>query len=576
MLLNHNMAIGRLLHKSTSRLLHKSSAVLFVTLVVIITAACQHRTESDSSERKELDNYQNAAMEAQKNGDIQKMSKLVKEFYEVSQKGHSAFFKASAASAYSSHLIVMGKPEEGKKILDEAMRMASQFDNDTLMMEIYNGYGLYEMGAGRNYFAAAEHYLKSLEYARKFNDKESIFTMLVNLGFTMSETRDTTGLKYALEAYQLAEQLGSKPYMAYAAQRVVEQMGLRGNFDEQLPWMKKFIEIIPQSQQTLADRMWAQMYLEKGDYATANRYVDLSIAEADTSESLQPMVKANIYYLKANILGKLGRCDESNKWLEEVQDMCKKANSSMERDVERLYARNYEQMGNYSEALKHIKVEREAISRKADTDRINIQKAKEVALDVAQKDEEIKMRKEQEQLHRWMLAGITLFCLLLAGLCAYIYNMYRRQRKLMTVIVERAGNVEAKEEDKQHQEDDLYTELFQRVKELVEEGQKFKDKNLSRDFVVEELGSNRTYVSDAVKKMTGMTFPQYISKLRIDEAERILHDPNADVSNLSHLGESLGFLSYSAFQSTFKKQTGMTLSAYREIARKKGEDKPQP
>jgi AraC-like DNA-binding protein len=69
--------------------------------------------------------------------------------------------------------------------------------------------------------------------------------------------------------------------------------------------------------------------------------------------------------------------------------------------------------------------------------------------------------------------------------------------------------------------------------------------------------------------MTGMSFPQYISSLRISEAERLLQNPKEDVSNLTLLGESLGFSSLSAFQSTFKKYTGMTLSAYREIARKK-------
>lgn len=386
MLLNHNMAIGLLLHKSACRFLHNLSAGLFLTLAVIITAACQHGAGLSSSEMKELDSYHTEVMAEQKTGNLQKSFELSKELYEESQKGHSPYYVASAAASYAQQLIVMGKPEEGKKVLDEAMRMTSQFDNDTLMMQIHNAYGLYETLSGRNYFAAAEHYLKSLEYARKFNDKESIFTVLVNLGFTMSETRDTTGLKYALEAYQLAEQLDSKPYMTYAAQRVVEQMRFRGDTDGQLLWMKKYIENVPQSQQSNVDRMWAEMYLEKGDYVSANRYVDLSIAEADTSKNLQPVVKAYIYYLKASILEKQGRCSESNKWLEKAQEQRKKVNdTSMEDKVARLYARNYEQLGNYSEALKNTKIERDAVLRTADSDRINIQKAKEVALDVAQK-----------------------------------------------------------------------------------------------------------------------------------------------------------------------------------------------
>ena len=64
-----------------------------------------------------------------------------------------------------------------------------------------------------------------------------------------------------------------------------------------------------------------------------------------------------------------------------------------------------------------------------------------------------------------------------------------------------------------------------------------------------------------------MSFPQYISSLRVSEAERLLHDKDADVSNLTEMAHSLGFNTLAAFQVAFKKQTGMTLSAYRVIAR---------
>jgi AraC-like DNA-binding protein len=151
----------------------------------------------------------------------------------------------------------------------------------------------------------------------------------------------------------------------------------------------------------------------------------------------------------------------------------------------------------------------------------------------------------------------------------FIYNMYRRQRKLMSVVVERAPAAEEKVEEDNPQVDERFAGLFQRMKVEIEEKKLFKDQNLSRDGIASLLGTNRSYITDATKMMTGMSFPQYISSLRISEAERLLQNPKEDVSNLTLLGESLGFSSLSAFQSTFKKYTGMTLSAYREIARKK-------
>lgn len=150
--------------------------------------------------------------------------------------------------------------------------------------------------------------------------------------------------------------------------------------------------------------------------------------------------------------------------------------------------------------------------------------------------------------------------------------MYRKQRKLMTLVVERAQSGKDKEiemeKENRKKTDDKHVELFRRLKEEVEDRQLYKDPTLSRESLAELLGTNRTYITDAVKAMTGMTLPQYISRLRINEAERLMHDMTTDVSNLSQLSQSLGFASPSAFQTAFKRQTGMTLSAYRNIARK--------
>lgn len=148
----------------------------------------------------------------------------------------------------------------------------------------------------------------------------------------------------------------------------------------------------------------------------------------------------------------------------------------------------------------------------------------------------------------------------------YIYNMYRKQRKLMTVVVERAQPETVTIEQKQM--DDKHVELFHRIKHEIEDNKMFLDANLSRESLSEHLNINRTYISEAISQMAGMSFPQYISSLRVAEAERRLHDLSVDVSNLTDFGRTLGFTSLSAFQTAFKRHTGMTLSAYREIVRK--------
>ena len=135
----------------------------------------------------------------------------------------------------------------------------------------------------------------------------------------------------------------------------------------------------------------------------------------------------------------------------------------------------------------------------------------------------------------------------------------------MKIVVDRAETHEKKQKEKQLQADERNTELFQRIQQLVENQQLFKDPGLSRESLSEMLSTNHTYVSEAVKQVTGKSFPQYISDLRQQEAERMLHDQTCDTSSLKVLYSQLGFASFSAFYKSFRKSTGMSPSSYLQI-----------
>lgn len=184
------------------------------------------------------------------------------------------------------------------------------------------------------------------------------------------------------------------------------------------------------------------------------------------------------------------------------------------------------------------------------------------------KDEQIALQRQQvSQRNRWLVVMIII-CLILAAFSICIYNKYRHQRRLMQAVVERVETNVEQQEEKQKQPNNRYSELFQRVKHEVEDLQIFKDKSLSRELLASRLETNRTYITDCIKEMTGLSFTQYVNNLRVREAERIINDPTIDIANFASLGDQLGFCSLSAFQNVFKKQTGMTLSAYRKIARR--------
>ena len=564
----YNMSSIHQLHRRTYGHRLFMAVVIAVFAVATIASSCKNEGALSTSEQKELDYYRKAIKNAQDSGQLEKLLILCKEFYEVSPKGHSTLFRIEAATDYSQALVLTGQPDEGKRIADEAMSLTSGLDNDSLKGEIYNTYGIYEMIKGQNIYVATEYFLKALGCARQRNDKSFIAGALSNLVSSMTNQRDTTGMRYALESYQLAKDVGNTYSQTFALVNLVVQSQFKKDYKGAAKWLQILQQTAGSSFMAVEIKaLQADIFRAFNDYEKAHHFINQAIAIADTSRTIQSMERENAYFVKAKIFNQQGRYAESNLWLEKLEALSRQTQMSVPKaEVANIYAENYEHLGNYQKALEYRNLQIEIKSDNTNSDRIKIQKAKEVALDLAQKDAEIEHHRDHARMMEWSFWGILAFCLLLSGASVYIYNMYRKQRKLMTVVVERAQpetvTIEQKKMDERH------VELFRRMKEVIDDKKMFLDANLSRESLAENLGTNRTYISEAVSQMTGMSFPQYISSLRVAEAERQLHDSGVDVSNLTEFGRSLGFTSLSAFQTAFKRQTGMTLSAYREIARK--------
>lgn len=77
------------------------------------------------------------------------------------------------------------------------------------------------------------------------------------------------------------------------------------------------------------------------------------------------------------------------------------------------------------------------------------------------------------------------------------------------------------------------------------------------------LGLNRAYLSAQFKRETGIGLNEYVHRMKIDEASRLLVVTDMSIAAVS---TRLGFSSQSYFQSIFKKVTGMNPSEYREVS----------
>ena len=90
-------------------------------------------------------------------------------------------------------------------------------------------------------------------------------------------------------------------------------------------------------------------------------------------------------------------------------------------------------------------------------------------------------------------------------------------------------------------------------------------KETSVEFYAEKLCISKQYLSLIVKEKTHVTIGKIISLVRVEEASRLLRDPDL---TLQQIAEELSFSDQSSFGKFFKKHSGMTPMKYRQNLRK--------
>ena len=109
----------------------------------------------------------------------------------------------------------------------------------------------------------------------------------------------------------------------------------------------------------------------------------------------------------------------------------------------------------------------------------------------------------------------------------------------------------------------VYTQLMQRITELMEEKQLFKVPDLKVSDIANELRTNARYVSDCIKISTSYSFTQYVNSYRIQHAKQIMRDfPDQKISTVFM---DSGFTNETTFFRAFKAITGMTPKDWKSL-----------
>lgn len=101
------------------------------------------------------------------------------------------------------------------------------------------------------------------------------------------------------------------------------------------------------------------------------------------------------------------------------------------------------------------------------------------------------------------------------------------------------------------------------IKELIEKEKLFLDPNLNASKASQKLNLSEKYFTQVFSKHSDESFTNYIKKLRVDEAKKILINKDYESYTIVAIALESGFNSKSAFYRIFKEVTGVTPSEYK-------------
>jgi len=110
--------------------------------------------------------------------------------------------------------------------------------------------------------------------------------------------------------------------------------------------------------------------------------------------------------------------------------------------------------------------------------------------------------------------------------------------------------------------DRAMTSILRKLDQEMQQKFWYKD-NISLDALAKRLGVNKHQLSQVINQGKGITFTEYINKLRIDESIRLLNE-HPDLS-IKEVYFEVGYANKTSFYTHFKRLTGMTPTEFKAL-----------
>ena len=534
-------------------------------------------------------------------GEYQETERVCQEILQNTVWGGQEWFYTYALIYQGQARIMLGKTQEGLQDLLGAKRLAEIQHNDSALCSVYNGLGLYEQNVTCDYYRSLNYYREGCDIAERCGHRLLYCLLVANIAEVLTLRKEEAGLEYAEKCYLLGRQ-NNDPYLIYCgAISMARNLCLNRKMEEAWRYTREADRLSKRydfKNRSDIYNTYGEIALEAGDYMKAGLYYEQAIREHGFSQAAY-VVSTYVGYGRALIAQKKYKSAlEKLQIGKEISE--KNITSLFRREVYLLLSACYDRLGEPKEALEYYKRYTAESFRLYNEDKERTEKELMVRYETEKRNKELAQKNmllQKEQNRVMALVGIT-FVVLIVVLLFYIN--YRRKNRLYKQIVresvdwlakERQFSKRIAEQEKQLQEligkagavdggrysgsslnKDSQQELFGRLERLMQNDQVYKNSLFTREKMAELLGTNRTYLSQTINEQTGLTFTHYMNKYRIEEARRILADPQDDTP-IKAIAADLGFSSVTTFYTLFKAVVQMSPDQYRKHARSLRENK---
>ena len=534
-------------------------------------------------------------------GEYQETERVCQEILQNTVWGGQEWFYTYALIYQGQARIMLGKTQEGLQDLLGAKRLAEIQHNDSALCSVYNGLGLYEQNVTCDYYRSLNYYRKGCDIAERCGHRLLYCLLVANIAEVLTLRNEEAGLEYAEKCYLLGRQ-NNDPYLIYCgAISMARNLCLNRKMEEAWRYTREADRLSKRydfKNRSDIYNTYGEIALEAGDYMKAGLYYEQAIREHGFSQAAY-VVSTYVGYGRALIAQKKYKSAlEKLQIGKEISE--KNITSLFRREVYLLLSACYDRLGEPKEALEYYKKYTAESFRLYNEDKERTEKELMVRYETEKRNKELAQKNmllQKEQNRVMALVGIT-FIVLIVVLLFYIN--YRRKNRLYKQIVresvdwlakERQFSKRIAEQEKQLQEligqsgsaeggrysgsslnKDSQQELFGRLERLMQNDQVYKNSLFTREKMAKLLGTNRTYLSQTINEQTGLTFTHYMNKYRIEEARRILADPQDDIP-IKAIAADLGFSSVTTFYTLFKAVVQMSPDQYRKHARSLRENK---